>query len=697
MPELFGVSWGMYAVLGGLVVMLMLVLVMSRSQRRKKAGGSTKPVKEPKASKSAQNKPPKTDKRARYADLQQRAAMEEPDSGFAQSPYATQTAGLPAGATVAGVTANLAAGAAVAGVAAAAPLGAPQAAPQAAAPIGTVPTGTVPQQVAPAAPAPRMESIPMEQFIPGSDPLQIVFFDILSGWGDITQDDTNRLAVFRPDRVLALLATAELPKELKSNDQARARLSQLRRWGSGLEQSMKAAQAQAQLAAQQEYAGMAVPAAPAAATAAAAPQPAAPQPLAPQPVTAPMQAPAVQAGPPPMAAPAAPGAGTGALAGAAALGGAAVATGHLGDRSSFYGSAAAGAPGAPLVSPVAQPVELAPAQPTTPIEAPAAPQAVAPQAPSPAQPVPVQPEMQQPVAEPAWQPAWDDNGLNGAAATAAAPLVPPAPVAPLAPVAPVAPAAPAPEPGMTAGLAAGLGAAAFAGAAAAQQQAAPEPQPMPVAAPMPEPMPVPEPMTAPEPMPAPVPEPMPVPQPMTAPEPMTAPQPAPVPPVADAPVVSAADARRAQMDDVSRSADAAIAAAAAAFWAKADAGLVPQQDTPAPGPVAPAAEDNFLVDLGGGVSTAAGLLTLPPDEQAITLAFLQPGELEKVINGEGDVELKRATIDQLKSIGSPAARDIIYRTLDHSDPQVQAKALDAADKLLGADQEGRVESLGPGD
>ncbi len=651
MPELFGVSWGMYAVLGGLVVILILLIVMSRSQRRKKAGDSPKPVKEPKAKKSAEKKPHGADKRARYADLQQRAAMEEPDSGFAQSPYAAQAPGMAAAAPLA-----------AAGVAAAAPLNAPQAAPQAAAPIGTVPTGTVPQQVVPAAPAPRMESIPMEQFIPGSDPLQTVFLDILSGWGDITQDDTNRLTVFRPERVLALIATAELPKELKSNDQARARLSQLRRWGSGLEQSMKAAQAQAQLAAQQEYAGMAAPpaqAAPPAPQPAApqpfAPQPAAPQPFAPQPAAAPMQAPAPQAGPPPMATSAAPGVGTGALAGAAVLGGVAAAAAPNEDRSSFYGSPAAGAPGAPLVSPAAQPVEVAPAQPAP----------VLPEIPQPVAPQPVAPQP-----APAWQPAWDANGLNGAAAMAAAPLVPPAPAVP------VAQPAPAPGPAMIAGL----GAAALAGAPAAQQQAAPEPQPVPapVETPLPEPQPAPVPQAAP---PAPVPE----------------------PPVADAPAISAADTRRAEVDDVTRSAEAAIAAAAAAFWAKSDPGLVPQQAAPAAPvadfaqPMAPAADDNFLVDLGGGVSTAAGLLTLPPDEQAITLAFLQPNELEKVINGEGDVELKRAAIDQLRSIGSPAARDIIYRTLDHSDPQVQAKALDAADKLLGADQEGGVELLGPGD
>ena len=67
------------------------------------------------------------------------------------------------------------------------------------------------------------------------------------------------------------------------------------------------------------------------------------------------------------------------------------------------------------------------------------------------------------------------------------------------------------------------------------------------------------------------------------------------------------------------------------------------------------------------------------------LVFLKPSELAKVLHATQDAELKKAVIDTLESVGSPSALDIIYHCLDDPDPQIQARALRAADRLLGAD------------
>ena len=54
--------------------------------------------------------------------------------------------------------------------------------------------------------------------------------DILHGWGDITDDDTKRLSLFRADKVLAAVQGLEIPKDLKSNPHARTRMTQLRQY-----------------------------------------------------------------------------------------------------------------------------------------------------------------------------------------------------------------------------------------------------------------------------------------------------------------------------------------------------------------------------------------------------------------------------------------------------------------------------------
>ena len=99
---------------------------------------------------------------------------------------------------------------------------------------------------------------------------------------------------------------------------------------------------------------------------------------------------------------------------------------------------------------------------------------------------------------------------------------------------------------------------------------------------------------------------------------------------------------------------------------------------------ADADSDDFLVDLRTKVSTADALLALPAGEQATMLPFLKPSELGRVLQMSPDVELKKSVIDTLESVGSPTALDIIYHSLDDPDPQIQSKALEAADRLLGA-------------
>ena len=534
LPPLFGVSWGMYAVIiVGLVLILALVVV---SRRRKQAATSAKLKTKPTPKSAAA-------KRAVKA-----------------TPPLTQTT------------------------------------PPA---MSSAPSEMPP--ALPIAPAPLVHAVPIEAILPGADPLQAVIAEMLHGWGDLTQEDTNRLLVFRTDRVLASVAVAEIPKELKTNEYARARLAQLRRWASGLEKG-EARPAQAVQTPQSEYAGISP-------MTQAAPAPQAP----------------LQQAPPTPATPATP-----AMAAAAAA-----------------ATAAA--------------MAAAPAVPAPPVPAPAAPFF------SPAPPMP---------ASAADTSSWLQSPTQAEAAPLAPAPVEPAPIAAPAPVA----AAPAPM------------AAPFA--------------PLPPATPAP------------------------VAQPVTA-EPR---------------VVGAATPWQSNVDDAARSTEAAIAAAAAAFWARPElsgtpvdavspspptpplAPPMPQYAPAQPAPAQPAAEitdtfalgqelptltvsapvvqapsfaplqptaqpaprpgsasDTFLQDLGSRVSTAEALLAVPPSEQPGLLAFLKPSELAKVMQATSDTELKLAVIDTLESVGSPSALDIIYHSLDDPDPQIQSRALQAADRLLGAE------------
>lgn len=97
-----------------------------------------------------------------------------------------------------------------------------------------------------------------------------------------------------------------------------------------------------------------------------------------------------------------------------------------------------------------------------------------------------------------------------------------------------------------------------------------------------------------------------------------------------------------------------------------------------------AGSNDFFSSLQGKVGTADDLLALPAEEQADMLAFLQPAELSKVFQATSDVALKKSVIDTLGDIGNTDSLGILRECLDDPDPQVQIYALDAADRLLGA-------------
>ena len=105
-------------------------------------------------------------------------------------------------------------------------------------------TSLVPQPQSPAAaaqpvvakqrPAPitpvAKASRPPERAALNDDPLQAVILDIVQGWGDLTSEDTNRLNLFRADKVLAAAEAIDLPKEDAGGGYARTRLLQIRKY-----------------------------------------------------------------------------------------------------------------------------------------------------------------------------------------------------------------------------------------------------------------------------------------------------------------------------------------------------------------------------------------------------------------------------------------------------------------------------------
>jgi len=170
------------------------------------------------------------------------------------------------------------------------------------------------------------------------------------------------------------------------------------------------------------------------------------------------------------------------------------------------------------------------------------------------------------------------------------------------------------------------------------------------------------------------------------PETTAAPTLEPLPPIVDLPIIPTAPAAPAAPqpaavtakageqtsnwgagDTATRSAQAAVAAAAAAFWGTPNAPRMEQA----------------AASWGKQVSTATDVMALPPNDRPDMLAFLPPAELSKVFKSTDDSNLKKAVIDTLEHVGNTASLDAIHESLDDPDPEVQLYALDAADRILG--------------
>ncbi len=85
------------------------------------------------------------------------------------------------------------------------------------------------ERPAPVTPVAKATKFP-ERAALNDDPLRAVILDIVHGWGDLTSEDTNRLNLFRADKVLAAAEAIDLPKEDAGGGYARTRLLQIRKY-----------------------------------------------------------------------------------------------------------------------------------------------------------------------------------------------------------------------------------------------------------------------------------------------------------------------------------------------------------------------------------------------------------------------------------------------------------------------------------
>ena len=213
MPVLFGNTYMLPVII--VVVLLLLLLLVIMMRKRGAGTGAPKPVAQKRE--KPVGKPPKEPKPTKPKGTAAKVGTpvymtQEPEeiADWMEEPASTTEVGPRVAEPMAE---------------------APAAAPQAAQPPVAVP-------------GPRQEASRLDLGIK-SDPLHSVILDLLQGWGDVTDEDIKRLAVFRPDKVLATLQAMELPKELKSNQGARTRLIQLRQAGADLVEKEKKRQASA--------------------------------------------------------------------------------------------------------------------------------------------------------------------------------------------------------------------------------------------------------------------------------------------------------------------------------------------------------------------------------------------------------------------------------------------------------------------
>jgi hypothetical protein len=95
--------------------------------------------------------------------------------------------------------------------------------------------------------------------------------------------------------------------------------------------------------------------------------------------------------------------------------------------------------------------------------------------------------------------------------------------------------------------------------------------------------------------------------------------------------------------------------------------------------------EDSLSSLHMKMKTADDLLALPADQRVDMLAFLEPAQLSRVFEAADDLDLKMGVIDTLEHVGNPSALDVLRRCLDDPSPEIQLRALEAADRLLGVD------------
>ena len=488
-----------------------------------------------------------------------------------------------------------------------------------------------------AAPAPKIATQAQAAGRQGTsfatDPLQSVLTSVLQGWGDLTTEDTNRLDIFRREKVVAAINAVELPKDLKANEYARTRLTQLKRYAAALEKGEKPPIPEPEL---EEFVAIGATAQAAAAAAAAGETPAA--------GAAPETAPETAAAPTtePEATPTAepePGSDSAPSP----------------RRPSWYGSADETTAETGMDDIFGEAI----AESTTAADA-AATDAAAGVA---AEPLEITEEVLD--AEPAVEatPAgldWDDE-----------------------------------PPQVAEGVLEEEEAAGYAWDARIDEveEELIEEEPAEFAWDSEPPAGV-----------------------VEAPE---------APAFAEAPAEASADAPEtpavAEAPHAPSNTEDAIATAAAAFWAAPEASTLEQaaveKATP-PAEVPPAFEgfpeveeaalleempqveelpeveevyEEVVASAASGASarveSAADLLALPAVEQAGKLAFLEPEELNKVFQTTGDKSLKKSVIDTLEHSGSTASLDAIHACLEDPDPEIQLYALDAADRLLGTENQ----------
>ena len=247
MPQLFGSSIILVVILVVVLVGALLGLILLRRKKSGDAGAKARNAAAPQAAKSTRESRKATALAANAA-----AADAEQQAAIAAGPppeFAAQTVSTPAGESAPLAVAPLPdSGAASAQPAPAAPSG------------GRFGHARAAEREVPVAPVFGSASV---------DPLQTIISSVLQGWGDVTAEDTNRLAVFRKEKVIAALASVELPKDFKTNEYAKTRLVQLKRYANSLERD---GQPLGSPAIEHEFAGMsggasAVAAAPAVAAA----------------------------------------------------------------------------------------------------------------------------------------------------------------------------------------------------------------------------------------------------------------------------------------------------------------------------------------------------------------------------------------------------------------------------------------------